>query len=46
MDDDYDDDRYNSDSDYAVGVDDEVDEYVDGDWLKVGQMFCIFATVF
>lgn len=46
MDDDYDDDRYNSDSDYADGVDDALDDYDDGDWQKVGQMFCKFATVF
>lgn len=32
MDDDYDDDRYNSDLDYADGVDDALDDYNDGDW--------------
>ena len=26
------DDRYNSDSDYADGVDDALDDYDDGDW--------------
>lgn len=29
---DYDDDRYNSDSDYADGVDDAIDEDEEGDW--------------
>ena len=39
MDDDYDDDRYNSDSDYADGVDDALDDYDEGDCRKLDRCF-------
>ena len=43
MDDDYDDDRYNSDSDYADGADDALADYDEGEWSNSARCtFIIF----